>query len=153
MTTLSEYDDVRLVWTDLNGVARGITVPGDEAEHAFEEGIGFANGVAELTLEPGLLDDPHYGAEGGDMLAVPDRSSVTPVEWADDTAAVFTDLTDVDGSQFDLCARSALRNVLAELESDGYRALAGVETEFSLLSLDGDGVWVPYNYRDRKSVV
>ncbi|MFD1684289.1 glutamine synthetase family protein [Halobellus litoreus] len=147
MTTLSEYDDVRLVWTDLNGVARGITVPGDEAEHAFEEGIGFANGVAELTLEPGLLDDPHYGAEGGDMLAVPDRSSVTPVEWADDTAAVFTDLTDVDGSQFDLCARSALRNVLAELESDGYRALAGVETEFSLLSPDGDGGWVPYNDR------
>jgi len=147
MTTLSEYDDVRLVWTDLNGVARGITVPGDEAEHAFEEGIGFANGVAELTLEPGLLDDPHYGAEGGDMLAIPDRSSITPVEWADDTAAVFTDLTDVDGSQFDLCARSALRNVLAELESDGYRALAGVETEFSLLSPDGDGGWVPYNDR------
>jgi len=147
MTTLSEYDDVRLVWTDLNGVARGITVPGDEAERAFEEGIGFANGVAELTLEPGLLDDPHYGAEGGDMLAIPDRSSITPVEWADDTAAVFTDLTDVDGSQFDLCARSALRNVLAELESDGYRALAGVETEFSLLSPDGDGGWVPYNDR------
>jgi len=147
MTTLSAYDNVRLVWTDLNGVARGITVPGDEAEHALEEGVGFANGVAELTLEPGLLDDPHYGAEGGDMMAIPDIDSVTPVEWADDTATVFTDLTNVDGSQFDLCARGALGNVLDELEAEGYRALAGVESEFSLLSPDGDGGWVPYNDR------
>ncbi|WP_049986552.1 glutamine synthetase family protein [Halobellus rufus] len=147
MTTLSEYDSVRLVWTDLNGVARGITVPGEEAAHALEEGVGFANGVAELTLEPGLLDDPHYGAEGGDMMAIPDPSSVVPVEWADDTAAVFTSLSNVDGSPFDLCARGALEKVLAELESEGYRALAGVETEFSLLSPDGDGGWVPYNDR------
>ncbi|MFD1597800.1 glutamine synthetase family protein [Halobellus rarus] len=147
MTTFSEYDNVRLVWTDLNGVARGITVPGEEAEHALEEGVGFANGVAELTLEPGLLDNPHYGAEGGDMMAVPDVDSVTPVEWADDTAAVFTSLSNVDGSPFDLCSRGALENVLDELEDEGYRALAGVETEFSLLSPDGDGGWVPYNDR------
>ncbi|MGQ4554598.1 glutamine synthetase family protein [Halobellus sp. GM3] len=147
MTTLSEYDDVRLIWTDLNGVARGITLPGEAAAHASEEGVGFANGVTELTLEPGLLDNPHNGAEGGDMMAVPDVESTMPIEWADDTAAVFTDLTNVDGSQFDLCVRGALGNVLEDLESAGYRALAGVESEFSLLSPDGDGGWVPYNDR------
>jgi glutamine synthetase len=147
MATLSEYDDVRVVWTDLNGVARGITLPGEQAADACEEGVGFANGVAELTLEPGLLDSPRYGAESGDMLAVPDTDSVRPVAWADDTAAVFADLTTVDGERFDLCARSALRGVLDDLESEGYRAMAGVETEFSLLSPGGDGGWEPYNDR------
>jgi glutamine synthetase len=147
MSAFADYDTVRLIWTDLNGVARGITIPGDEAESALEEGVGFANGVAELTLEPGLLDDPRYGAEGGDMMAVPDPDAVMPVEWADDTAAVFTDLTNVDGSRFDLCARSALRSVLADLESEGYQALAGVEAEFSVLSPDGEGGWVPFNRR------
>ncbi len=147
MTTLSEYNDVRVVWTDLNGVARGITIPGERAADACEEGVGFANGVAELTLEPGLLDDPRYGAEGGDMIAVPDTDSVRPVAWADDTAAVFADLTTVDGERFDLCARSALRSVLGDLEDEGYRAMAGVESEFSVLSPDGDDGWEPYNDR------
>jgi glutamine synthetase len=147
MTTLSEYDDVRIVWTDLNGVARGITLPGERAAHAYEEGVGFANGVAELTLEPGLLDDPQYGAESGDMLAVPDPDSARPVAWEDNTAAVFADLTTVDGGRFDLCARSALRGVLDDLESEGYRAMAGVEPEFSVLSPDGDDGWEPYNDR------
>lgn len=147
MTTLSEYNDVRVVWTDLNGVARGITIPGERAADACEEGVGFANGVAELTLEPGLLDDPRYGAEGGDMIAVPDTDSVRPIAWADDTAAVFADLTTVDGERFDLCARSALRSVLRDLEDEGYRAMAGVESEFSVLSPDGDDGWEPYNDR------
>ncbi|MFC7172257.1 hypothetical protein ACFQL0_18240 [Haloplanus litoreus] len=62
--TFADYERVRLVWTDLNGVARGISLPPVEFEAAVEEGVGFANGVAELTLEPGLLDDPRYGAEG-----------------------------------------------------------------------------------------
>jgi glutamine synthetase len=147
MHALSEYDDVRVVWTDLNGVARGITIPGAQAEAACEEGIGFANGVAELTLEPGLLDEPRYGAEDGDMIAVPDTGSVMPVSWADDTAAVVADLTTVDGEPFDLCARGALRDVLADLESEGYRAKVGVESEFSVLSPDDDGGWEPYNDR------
>ncbi|WP_217493347.1 glutamine synthetase family protein [Haladaptatus sp. W1] len=136
-----------MVWTDLNGVARGITMPGGEAAHAIEEGVGFANGVAELTLEPGLLDDPKYGAEGGDMIAVPDVDSVSPVEWADNTATVFTDLTNVDKSRFDLCSRSALRSVLDKLELEGYMARVGVETEFSLLSPNDEGEWVPFNDR------
>ena len=147
MTTLSEHNDVRVVWTDLNGVARGITLPAERVADPCEEVVGLANGVAELTLEPGLLDDPRYGAEGGDMIAVPDTDSVRPVAWADDTAAVFADLTTVDGERFDLCARSALRSVLGDLEDEGYRAMAGVESEFSVLSPDGDDGWEPYNDR------
>jgi glutamine synthetase len=147
MSQLSDYDQIRLVWTDLNGVGRGITMPADEAEHALEEGVGFANGVAELTLEPALLDDPKYGAEAGDMMAIPDPESVTPLEWTDDTAAVFTNLQNVDGSPFDLCGRTALRRVLDDLESEGFSPFAGIEMEFSVLSPDEDGEWAPFNDR------
>ena len=147
MSVLSDYDNIRLVWTDLNGIARGVSLSGEEAHHAIDEGVGFANGVVELTLEPGLLSDPKYGSEGGDMMAVPDPQSVTPIEWTDDTAAVFADLKNVDGADFDLCGRGALKRVLHALESEGYRAMVGVEPEFSLLSPDGDGGWVPYNDR------
>jgi glutamine synthetase len=144
---MTEYERVRLFWTDLNGVARGISLPGSEYEDAVEEGVGFANGVAELTLEPGLLDDPRYGAEGGDMMAVADPDSLREVAWADDTAAVFTDLTNVDHSPFDLCARGALKRVIDDLGSEGLQPFAGVEAEFSVLQPDGDGDWEPYNTR------
>jgi glutamine synthetase len=145
--TFADYERVRLVWTDLNGVARGISLPPAEFEAAVEEGVGFANGVAELTLEPGLLDDPRYGAEGGDMMAVADPDSLREVSWADDTAAVFTDLTNVDGTPFDLCARGALRRVIEDLRSEGLHPLAGVEAEFSTLVPDGDDGWEPSNTR------
>lgn len=147
MNALSEYGTVRLVWTDLNGVARGIALPGSEVDHAVEEGVGFANGIAELTLEPGLLEAPKYGAEAGDMLAVPDADSARPIAWADDAAAVFSDLTTVDGSRFDLCSRGALGDVLDDLESAGYTARVGVEPEFSVLRPDDAGGWEPVNDR------
>jgi glutamine synthetase len=144
---MTEYERVRLFWTDLNGVARGISLPGTEYEDAVEEGVGFANGVAELTLEPGLLDEPRYGAEGGDMMAVADPDSLREVSWAEDTAAVFTDLTNVDHSPFDLCARGALRRVIEDLGREGFHPFAGIEAEFSVLQPDGDGDWEPYNTR------
>ena len=144
---MTEYERVRLFWTDLNGVARGISLPGSEYEDAVDEGVGFANGVAELTLEPGLLDEPRYGAEGGDMMAVADPDSLREVAWTDDTAAVFSDLTNVDHTPFDLCARGALGSVIADLRSEGFQPFAGVEAEFSVLQPDGDGDWEPYNTR------
>lgn len=142
-----EYDTIRLLWTDLNGVARGISLPASELEAASEEGVGFANGVAELTLEPGLLDDPKYGPQGGDMMAVADRESLTPLSWRDGTAVVFSDLTTVDGRPFDLCARSALRSVVETCRDRGLEPYAGVESEFSVLAPDGDGGWEPFNRR------
>jgi len=147
MSALSDYDRARLIWTDINGVGRGIALPAAEAEHALDEGVGFANGVAELTLEPDLLDDPKYGAEGGDMLAVPDPDSVRPIDWADETAAVFASLTNVDGTSFDLCARTALERVVEDLRSEGFEPFAGVELEFSVMTEDDDGDWVPLNDR------
>jgi len=143
----SDFDAIRLFWTDINGVARGISMSADAYEHAREEGVGFANGVAELTLEPGLLDDPKYGPESGDMLAVPDESTLLPVSWRDGEAAVFADLETVDGEPFELCARGALERVVDDLEDAGFTPLAGVETEFSLLKPDGDGGWEPFNTR------
>jgi len=147
MATADSYDTVRLVWTDIHGVARGISLPAGQLEEAADEGVGFANGVAELTLEPGLLDDPKYGPQSGDMMAVADTDSLTPAAWRENTAVAFADLTTVDGEPFDLCSRSVLRSVLADVRAAGFEPRVGVETEFSVLAPDGDGGWEPLNRR------
>jgi glutamine synthetase len=144
--TSADPDTVRLLWTDLHGIARGISMPADQYEHAVDEGVGFANGIAEVTLEPGLLEDPKYGPQHGDMIAVPDPESLMPVDWREGSAVVPSDLTTVDGRPFDLCSRSVLKSVLEDLRDEGYHTYAGVESEFSLLAPGEDG-WVPYNTR------
>jgi glutamine synthetase len=141
------FETVRLVWTDLNGIARGILMPSDQFEHATDEGVGFANGVAEFTLEPGLLEDPLFGPQSGDMLAVPDPASLMPVSWQEGHVTAFADLATVDGEPFDLCTRSALRRVMDDLADEGFVPMVGVESEFSLLAPGEGEKWVPYNTR------
>lgn len=141
------FETVRLVWTDLNGIARGILMPSEQFEHAADEGVGFANGVAEFTLEPGLLEDPQFGPQSGDMLAVPDPASLMPVSWQDGHVTAFSDLTTVDGDRFDLCTRTALRGVIDDLAGEGFVPMVGVESEFSLLTPGETEEWVPHSTR------
>jgi len=80
-------------------------------------------------------------------MAVPDPGSLVPVEWKDGAGAAFGSLTSVNGEALDHRARSALERVVADLESEGYTPLAGVETEFSLLGPAEDGGYEPFNTR------
>ncbi|WP_336336680.1 glutamine synthetase family protein [Haloarcula brevis] len=140
-----DFDTVRLFWSDIHGVVRGVSMSADAFGAAREEGMGFANGVAELTLEPGMLDDPQFGPETGDMLAVPSVETLAPLSWRDGEGVVFADLRTVDGRPFPLCARTALRSVLDEYRDEGFEPFAGVEVEFSLYA-DEEGR-EPFNTR------
>jgi glutamine synthetase len=134
------------VWTDLNGIPRGVTVPADEYDSIREDGAGFANSVAEFTLEPGLVDDPAYPAEGGDMVARPDDETLVPAAWDDGVGLVFSDLSDVSGADQPLCTRSLLRRIVAEYRDLGYEPMVGAEPEFSMLEQTAEGE-APFNAR------
>lgn len=137
---------LRLVWTDLHGIPRGTVLPSAQFDTAVDEGVGFASGVSELTLEPGFVTDARYGPEHGDVVAVADSNSVAPLSWREDEAIVFSDLKTPRGHQFDLCSRSVLRDVVSDLETAGYVPRIGVEVEFSLLRSES-GSLVPDNDR------
>ncbi|QCS42728.1 glutamine synthetase family protein [Natrinema versiforme] len=143
----SEYDRVRVLWTDLNGIARGNVVPASTFDRQREDGFGFAAGVAELTLEPGLLENSTYGPESGDVVAVPDAAPPIPLEWREGVGLAFADLTHVDRTPFALCSRTALDRVTAALEAAGYVPRVGIELEFSVLRSADDGGYEPFNDR------
>jgi glutamine synthetase len=140
-----DFDTIRLFWTDIHGVVRGVSISADAFEAACDEGVGFANGVAELTLEPGMLEEPQFGPETGDMFAVPAVDTLASLSWRDGEGAVFADLRTVDGRQFPLCSRTALQSVLDEFRDAGFEPLTGVEVEFSLYT-DEEGR-EPFNAR------
>ena len=142
---INDFERIRLCWVDINGIRRAKTIPVDEYEYICGNGFGCANAVMEATLEPGLVDNAKYGPQSGDMLIIPDTESLKPIAWETDTAVVFSNATNIDGSTFDLCTRTALQNVVADLSDFGYNPSVGVEPEFSLLAPDEDGEWIPYN--------
>jgi glutamine synthetase len=141
-----DFERVRLTWTDLNGVSRGVSVPAERYGSVLEEGVGFANSVAEFTLEPGLVADPAYPAEGGDMVASPDDGSVLPLAWDDGVGLAFADLADVSGAEQPLCTRSLLRRVVDDCRDHGLQPMVGVEPEFSVLASPADD-YRPFNDR------
>ena len=144
--TADEFERIHLVWTDLNGIPRGVAVPAAEYDHLLAEGAGFANGVAEFTLEPGLVANPAYPSEGGDMVAYPDGDTLVPAAWDDGVGLVFSDLEDVSGAEQPLCTRSLLERLVDECREAGYVPKVGVEPEFSLLTPTDDG-FEPFNGR------
>lgn len=144
--TADDFDQIRLIWTDLNGIPRGVSVPSHEYGDLLEDGVGFANSVLEFTLEPGLVDEPAYPAEGGDMVAIPDDGTLVSAAWDDGVGLVFSNATHVSGADHPLCSRSLLRRLVSEYQSFGYTPMVGLEPEFSLLRPTEDG-YEPYTNR------
>lgn len=130
--SLDDFDTIRLFWSDIHGVLRGVSMPANTFEDAIDDGVSFANGVAELTLEPGILDDSQFGAETGDMFAVPEINTLMPLSWRDGEGAVFANLTTIDGQPFPLCTRTALQSVIDDFAEIGFTPAVGVEIEVSM---------------------
>ncbi|ELY86207.1 glutamine synthetase [Natrialba taiwanensis DSM 12281] len=141
-----DHSSLRLVWTDLHGTARGTLLPATQVETAIDEGVGFASGVSELTLESSFVANARYGPEHGNMVAVADLDSVAPLSWREDEAIVFSNLKTPTGDRFNLCSRSVLQEVVSTFKTAGYTPRIGIELEFSLLCSEGESL-VPYNNR------
>ncbi|HTU80599.1 MAG TPA: glutamine synthetase family protein [Candidatus Acidoferrales bacterium] len=123
---------VRLVFADIFGVSKNVSIPVEELEHALE---------GRVTFDGGSIDGFVRGEEL-DMLLVPDPSTFAIYPWqsAGDAreARLICDVAMPDGSPFEGCPRTTLRRAL---ESAG--ALRGVkvglEIEFYLFDQSSTG--------------
>jgi glutamine synthetase len=131
---------VRVLWSDLHGVARGKDVlPGAFAKVA-EQGIRFARASLLTDLGANPVEGPESTGGGWpDAVARPDLSTAIR---ADDVLVCVADVEDPD-----LSARSVLR---AQLEQIDGTPIVGPELEFSLLRPDP---WRLYIDRDTAGYV
>ncbi|CAB1129803.1 glutamine synthetase [Candidatus Hydrogenisulfobacillus filiaventi] len=127
---------VRLLYTDILGVIKGVGVPADTLPRVLEQGLmidgssveGFVRTEeVDVFLRPDpdtwvLLPPEVGGREGGGQ-----------------TAILLCDVYMPDGSAFAGCPRTTLKRVLHEAEAMGYRMRMGAEPEFFLFQHDGDG--------------
>ena len=143
---------VRLLYSDLHGVARGKDIPVPHFAHLCDEGVTFCAAVMGTDLRHTPVVG---GAEGYVDLAVrPDLTTLRILPWQQEVAWCLGEARTLDGMEaWPVCPRSLLRGVVKEYEERGLVPVVAPELEFFLLERDGDGAAGLRRYVDELSRV
>ncbi|MDX1389305.1 MAG: glutamine synthetase family protein, partial [Acidobacteriota bacterium] len=123
---------LRLQFTDILGANKNVEVPVGQFEKALDGEIMFDGSSIEGFVR----------IEESDMLLRPDLDSFRIFPWQDErgrVARVICDITLPDGSPFEGCPRTRLREVTARAAKMGYTVMLGPEAEFFLFQRGEDG--------------
>jgi glutamine synthetase len=129
-----DVDFLRLQFTDILGTPKNVSIPADQAEKAFEEGIYFdgssINGFVRI--------------QESDMRLEPDASTFAVLPWRNSekvtSARLICDVIDTStGEPFPGDPRRVLKNAVQRAHDMGYTVNAGPEPEFFLFEEDEDG--------------
>jgi len=114
---------IKLWFTDILGFLKSFTVPKEEIEKAFSEGIGFDGSSIEGFVR---IDE-------SDMVAIPDPSTFAILPWRPKekgVARVFCDIITPDGKPFEGDPRYVLKRNLEKARQKGFTYYVGPELEY-----------------------
>ena len=123
---------VRLVFCDLFGRGRNISLLSSELGRGLNDGVSF-----DASLVPGFL----HIAES-DLMLLPDPNTLALLPWRPQQGRVARLLCDIqhpDGTPFAGSSRNLLREAARKALKMGYTCQIGVECEFYLFQLDEAG--------------
>lgn len=123
---------IRLVFCDIYGRQKNISIMPGELSHAFEYGI-----ATDASATEGFGDETH-----SDLLLHPDPSTLAVLPWRPEHGRVvrmFCSISHPDGSAFECDTRSLLKTAVQEAKSAGIEFSFGSELEFYLFKLDEKG--------------
>ncbi len=135
-------EDVECIVPDQAGVARGKLMPTEKFFNANP--MTLPASIFTQTITGDYPDDDAAYMEGitdGDLILMPDLSTLAIVPWASDpTAQVLHDAFRKDGTPVDIAPRRVLQRVLALYGDRGLRPVVAPELEFYLVkpNLDPD---------------
>jgi glutamine synthetase len=114
---------IKLWFTDILGFLKSFSVPKEEIEKAFMEGIGFDGSSIEGFVR---IDE-------SDMVAVPDPSTFAILPWRPKEKGVgrmFCDIITPDGKPFQGDPRYVLKRNLEKAKQKGFTYYVGPELEY-----------------------
>ena len=128
---------VRLLYTDLHGIARGKDIPVGHFADMCEEGVAFCASVMGTDLR----HTPVVGGEGGyvDFSIRPDLKTLRQVPWQPEVAWCLGEAWLLDGSDhWPVCPRALLERVVDAYAERGLTPIVAPELEFFLLERDAE---------------
>ncbi len=131
---MAEHDASHLwvVYTDFHGRMAGRDIPRKRVSRVAERGTNFAKANFNFTIRDVQVPRPFFGANSGDVLAVPDANSAVRIPYESDSAIAFATLHDEDDNVWPGCPRAALKRAVAALADAGLTARVAFEPEFYL---------------------
>jgi len=126
---------IRLLYTDLHGVARGKDIPLGHFIDLYEEGVAFCSAVMGTDLR----HTPVVGGEEGyvDFAIRPDIDTIRVVPWQPELAWCLGEAWNIDGSDhYPVCPRALLKRVVARYAEHQLLPIVGPELEYFLCERD-----------------
>lgn len=143
---------VRLLYTDLHGVARGKDIPIGHFPELYEDGVTFC----AVVMGTDLAHTPVVGGEEGyvDFAIRPDLTTLRRVPWQPEVAWCVGEAWSLDGADhWPVCPRALLRRVVDAYGERGLTPVVAPELEFFLAVRDPAGVNGIRRYVDELSRV
>ncbi|MGW3344224.1 glutamine synthetase family protein [Nonomuraea rubra] len=122
---------IRFLYADHGGVIRGKAASRSRLAERLSTGIGHTVAMMAMNMLDQLQEVEHLGPVG-EVRIVPDPATYVPLPHAPGAAAMLSDLCLPDGSPWGACARTFLKEAIAELRTEGYTLVAAFEPEFTL---------------------
>jgi glutamine synthetase len=121
----------RFLYVDHGGVVRGKAAATSRLAERVDSGIGHTRAMMAMSMVDELSPVPGMGPVG-EVRIKPDPATFVALPYAPRAAAMLADQVNPDGSLWDGCARTFLKQAIAELAGEGFELQASFEPEFSL---------------------
>jgi glutamine synthetase len=122
---------VRFLYADHGGIIRGKASGTDRLRERIGSGIGHTVAMMAMSMLDQLQPVAGMGPVG-EVRIVPDPETFVPLPYAPGAAAMLADLVRPDGTAWEACPRTFLKQAIAELAGQGYAMRAAFEPEFTL---------------------
>ena len=126
----------RFLYADHGGIIRGKAAATARLAERTESGIGHTRAMMAMSMMDELAPVEGMGPVG-EVRIKPDPDTFVPLPYAPGAAAMLADQVNPDGSPWDGCARTFLKQAVAELSRMGYELQASFEPEFTLGHYEG----------------
>ena len=129
----------RFLYTDNDGITRGYAATTESLDGDMERGHTYAIAMPMFSAHDDVVPDSIYGPVG-EVVALPDPDTFTPIPYAEASAAVICDLLDIKTYEpSPVCPRSMLKKTIASCPFD---IVAAFENEFYFVLKNADGTIV-----------
>jgi glutamine synthetase len=127
---------IRFLYADHGGIVRGKAAAAARLRERADSGIGHTRAMMAMSMVDELAPVTGMGPVG-EVRIKPDISTFTILPYAPRAAAMLADQVNLDGTPWGGCARTFLKDAVAELAREGYELQASFEPEFTLGRREG----------------
>ncbi|MFN8445584.1 MAG: glutamine synthetase family protein [Caldilineaceae bacterium] len=129
---------VRFLYVDNGCTIRGKLVPVERLASRIDSGQGVTVAMQAMNMLDQLQPVEGMGPVG-EFRLVPDPESFVILPYAPNSAAMMSDMIQLDRTPWAACPRSFLKRQIARAAEQGMTVQAAFEGEFSLFRKEGDG--------------